>query len=92
MVGSRRFIDDGAEAMGCPVAITDLNLIPILQIDAAVPARTANPKLNMEPEVAVDRLGDDIGRAVDTAGRCWVICFDARPAIHRILNHRPLNR
>ena len=92
MVRSGRFIDDGAEAMGCPVAITDLNLIPVLQIDAAVPAGTANPELDVETKIAVDRLGYDIGRAVDTARRRWVICLDARPAIHRIRNHRPLDR
>ena len=92
MIRSRRFIDDGAEAMRCPVAITDLNLIPILQIDAAVAARAANPKLNMETEVTINRLGHDIGCAVDTACRRRVICFDTRPAIHRIRNHRPLYR
>jgi hypothetical protein len=73
MVRSGRLVNDGAEAMGCPVAITDLDFIAILQIHAAVPARTTNPELDMEPKIAVHRLGHDIGCTVDTAGRRRII-------------------
>src|SRR5690606_6270576 len=54
-----RFVDDSAHPVPCAVAIEDLDLVAVLQVNAAVAARLRDEELDVQTEVAILLFRDD---------------------------------
>ena len=64
MVGRLGLVDDGAHAVLGLVAVEHLDLVAVLQVDAAVAAFVRDEEFDVQAEVAVFLFRDDVRGAV----------------------------
>ena len=74
------------------VAVTDLNLVTVLEINATVAPSFGDKELNVQPEVAVGFLGHDVGGAVFAASRGGIVGLENRAAVNGIIDDLPFDR
>ncbi len=73
------------------IAVQDLDLVTVLQVNSGISSFLFNEEFHMESEIPVFLFGHNICRTVFMIHHCRIIAAHHSPFIHRIVHNFPFD-